>query len=217
MPAELHAVIDSAKLERLSMGTEEGTGQDLRNLDNGSDRQRFQCNGRVKRQTFVATHNTRTISFDYQAYVEKTVKIKVDVIRISEARRNEELAAEWHTGDQHFATSRGQISASATNNTQSTGEAEEEFEKFFEEVEKAVNTRSACTIKNSYEAIKDASEEAPSRRSTGLQSHTKQLMAVRARMIVEGIAEGDEYKLLCEEIRRLQKCNRLPQERKYRS
>ncbi|VDM37749.1 unnamed protein product [Toxocara canis] len=48
----------------------------------------------------------------------------------------------------------------------------------------------------------NALEHAPSRRSTRLQSHTKHLMAVTARMIVEGRAEGDEYKMLCKEISR---------------
>ncbi|KHN71238.1 Craniofacial development protein 2, partial [Toxocara canis] len=57
-------------------------------------------------------------------------------------------------------------------------------------------------IKKITEAVKDALEHAPSRRSTRLQSHTKHLMAVRARMIVEGRAEGGEYEMLCKEIRK---------------
>ncbi len=67
------------------------TGQDLRNLDKGLDGLRFQSNGRVQ-CLYVATHNTRTMSTDYQlqAYIEATAKIKADVIGICETRRKEE-------------------------------------------------------------------------------------------------------------------------------
>ncbi|VDK17331.1 unnamed protein product [Anisakis simplex] len=86
MPAELHALAGPTTLNRLS---------DSQNLENGPAGQRLQSNGRIKR-LFAATHNTGTMSSDYQieAYIKEIAKIQADVIGISETKRSEELVDE---------------------------------------------------------------------------------------------------------------------------
>ncbi|VDK18177.1 unnamed protein product, partial [Anisakis simplex] len=168
--------------------------------------------------------NGKTAAIGYKGWQPETAKT-VAKKPINQKNGQDSKKLENGPDGQRFK-SNGRVKP--TNNAQPTEEAEEDLEEFFEEAERAMNKKSTYTIvqgdfnakvgcrinqneryidyedlvKKINEAAKEASEKAPSRRTMRIQNHTKQLMADRARRIIEGKTNEEEYKSLCKEIRR---------------